>query len=111
MYATIQLVLSRTNTLLPPYGPKTRSRTSSGKDQGMWLTVTRRTPPVEVGRVAGVGADEAMGRNRLGKILVFPNPRLWIPIVMNLHCQSTINHKYQSIGYNFWRIRWNLDWE
>ena len=32
MYATIQLVLSRTNTLLPPYGPKTWSRTSSGRD-------------------------------------------------------------------------------
>ena len=55
MYATIRLVISRTNTLFPPYGPKTWCKTASGKDQGMWLTVTRRIPPME-----------AMGINRFG---------------------------------------------
>ena len=68
MYATIQLVLSRTNTLLPPYGPKTWSRTPSGKVRGMSLTVAQRTPPMEVGRMAGVGADEAMGAIDWGKV-------------------------------------------
>jgi hypothetical protein len=44
---------------------------------------------MEGGRIASVGADEAMGCNRLGENIRV-NPWLQIPIVTNLYYQSQI---------------------